>query len=199
MTTTLNQIRSHRPCQEGWAKLLKHLNKNSADDEPLSLLTVLTSNGLDDAIWCLRTEPEPTPERTQRFALAVARRVQHLHPQTEATLDIVDRFLSGQATKAELDAAYAAAYTARYAAYAANAAAHAAHAAHAARYAAHAARCAAAAAVDAATEAAAGNAAYAAYAAHAACLSYATNAAAAATDIEAEREAQAQIFREIFA
>ena len=106
--TTLNEIRSHHPCQDGWAKLLKHLNKNSADDEPLSLLTVLASNGLDDAIWCLRTEPEP--ERTQRFALAVARRVQHLHPQAEATLDIVERYLHGQATKKELDVArYAAA------------------------------------------------------------------------------------------
>ena len=100
---TLNEIRSHSPCQEGWAKLLKHLNKTSADDEPLSLLTVLTSNGLDDAVWCLRTEP--TPERTQRFALAVARRAQHLHPQAKATLDVVERYLSGQATKAELDAA----------------------------------------------------------------------------------------------
>ena len=159
---TLNQIRSHHPCQEGWAKLLKHLNKTSADDQPLSLSTVLTSNGLDDAIWCLCTEP--TPERTQRFALVVARRTQHLHPQAKATLDIVERYLSGQATREELGAAADAAYTAR-AAYAAArcAAADAAYTARAAAY-----RCAAAAAVD------------------------------AALDV-AEREAQSQIFKEIFA
>ena len=163
---TLNQIRSHRPCQDGWAKLLKHLNKTSADDEPLHLSTVLTSNGLDDAIWCLRTEA--TPERIQQFALAVARRTQHLHPQAKSTLDIVERYLSGQATKAELQKAYSEAYAARYLAHTAYAAAHAAHAAHAARYAAHAARCAAAAAVD------------------------------AALDIEAERKAQSQLFKEIF-
>ena len=168
---TLNEIRSHSPCQEGWVKLLKHLGKTRPDDEPLHLSTVLTSNGLDDAVWCLRTEP--TPERIQRFALAVARRVEHLHPQAKATLDVVERFLSGQATKAELEAAYAAAYAAAYTAGAA------ANAANAAAYAA-----------DAADAAAANAAAYAANTAA---------AAAHATRYAAEREAQAQIFKEIFA
>ena len=173
--TTLNEIRSHSPCQGGWAKLLNHLNKTRPDDEPLSLLTVLTSNGLDDAIWCLRTEP--TPERIQRFALAVARRIEHLHPQAKATLDVVERYLSGQATKAELNTA--AAYTAHAAYAAADAAvytAHAAYAAAAAVYAAH-------------------TAAYAAYAASRA----ADAAASRAARYTSEREAQAQIFREIFA
>ena len=166
--TTLNEIRSHGPCQDGWAKLLKHLGKTRPDAKPLSLLTILDSNGLGDAVWCLRTEP--TPERTQRFALAVARRVGHLHPQAKATLDIVEQYLSGQATKEELEAA------ARAADYAANAADYAA-------------------AADAAYAAAgaAGAAGAANYAANAA--DYAANAA----DYAAEREAQAQIFREIFA
>jgi hypothetical protein len=129
MTTTLNQIRSHSPCLEGWTKLLKHLGKTTAGDEPLSLLTILTSNGLDDAIWCLRTEA--TPERTQRFALAVARRVEHLHPAAKALNDVTERFLNGTATRAELDAARAAAVDAARAAAvdAARAAAHAADAA----------------------------------------------------------------------
>lgn len=54
-TTTLNQIRKRHPCANGWKKLLKHLGKTEADDKPLSLLTILESNGLDDALWCLRT------------------------------------------------------------------------------------------------------------------------------------------------
>lgn len=166
--TTLNQIRSHSPCTEGYAKLLKHLNKTKGDDEPLSLLTVLDSNGLADAVWCLRTEA--TPERTQRFALAVARRTEHLHPQAKATLDVVERYLSGQATKDELDAAKAAAITAACAA--ANAAYAAAGAAARVAY------------------AAVCTASYAAAAADA--------AAAAAADA-AERKTQVQIFREIFA
>ena len=52
--TTLNEIRAHAPCREGWEKLLAHLGKTKADDEPLPLLTVLESNGFDDALWCLR-------------------------------------------------------------------------------------------------------------------------------------------------
>ena len=51
--TTLNAIRAASPCHDGWTKLLKHLGKTSADDEPLPLLTVLDSNGLDDALWVL--------------------------------------------------------------------------------------------------------------------------------------------------
>ena len=139
--TTLNQIRSHSPCQPGWTKLLKHLGKTQADDEPLSLLTILESNGLDDAIWCTRTEA--TPERIQRFALAVSRLVGHLHPAAKACNDVTERYLNSTATKAELAAA--ATYAAHAAAIAADAAAHAAAsdaadaAAAAAAYAAHAA------------------------------------------------------------
>jgi sugar/nucleoside kinase (ribokinase family) len=138
--TTLNQIRSHSPCTDGWIKLLKHLGKTTADDEPLSLLTVLESNGLPDAIWCLRTEP--TPERIKRFALAMARRVEHLNPKAKAFNDSTEQYLNG--IKAELEpadaigqgeacaaalcavrtttstAANAATYTAAHAAYAAN-------------------------------------------------------------------------------
>lgn len=52
-TTTMNAIRKASPCEESWIKLLKQLGKTKADDEPLDLLTVLDSNGLDDALWVL--------------------------------------------------------------------------------------------------------------------------------------------------
>lgn len=52
-TTTLSRIRDEWPCKDGWAKLLAHLGKTAADDEPLDLLTVLDSNGFDDALWVL--------------------------------------------------------------------------------------------------------------------------------------------------
>ena len=54
--TTLNEIRAHAPCREGWEKLLKNLGKTKADDEPLAVLTIIESNGLDDALWCLRAK-----------------------------------------------------------------------------------------------------------------------------------------------
>ena len=60
MKTTLSKILKHGPCGQdpedgdGWWKLLNFLKKTEPDDEPLPLLTVLDSNGLDDAIWALR-------------------------------------------------------------------------------------------------------------------------------------------------
>ena len=53
LTTTLTAIRAAHPCEEGWAKLLGHLGKNRADDEPLPLTVILDSNGLDDTLWVL--------------------------------------------------------------------------------------------------------------------------------------------------
>lgn len=32
--TTLNKIRKHKPCNQGWSNLLEHLGKTKADDEP---------------------------------------------------------------------------------------------------------------------------------------------------------------------
>jgi hypothetical protein len=54
ITTTLNKIREHEPCVNGWVKLLIGLGKVSADDEPLPLTKVLETNGLSDALWCLK-------------------------------------------------------------------------------------------------------------------------------------------------
>jgi len=54
MQTTLNKIKPYSPCKDGWDKLLNHLNKTQADDEPLELRTILESNGLDDTIWAFR-------------------------------------------------------------------------------------------------------------------------------------------------
>ncbi len=57
-TTTLNAIKAHSPCKEGWQKLLAHLGKTKADDEPLLFTTILEANGLDDALWCTRAAPQ---------------------------------------------------------------------------------------------------------------------------------------------
>ena len=54
MKTSLNKIRDNHPCKDSWEKLLKYLGKTKADDDELSILTILDSNGIEDAIWCLR-------------------------------------------------------------------------------------------------------------------------------------------------
>ena len=77
MNTTLNQIRDKSPCSNSWTKLLKHLGKTTADEAPLSIVTILDSNGLDDALWCLRAVTGHHREM-RLYAVDCARSVQHL-------------------------------------------------------------------------------------------------------------------------
>jgi hypothetical protein len=106
MKTTLNAIRAHGPCADGWGKLLRHLGKKKADDEPLSITNVLDSNGLDDALWCLRAV-EGHDREIRLFAVWCARQVQQLmtDPRSLAALDVAERHANGGATDAELSAA----------------------------------------------------------------------------------------------
>ena len=108
MKTTLNQIRAKSPCQSGWIKLLEYLGKTKADDEPLAIATILDSNGLDDALWCLQAVKGRDRE-IRLFGVWCARQVQHLmtDPRSIAALDVAERFANGEATQYELNAARA--------------------------------------------------------------------------------------------
>ena len=108
--TTLAKIKEHDPCAKGWRKLLKYLGKTGADDEPLALSVILESNGLDDALGCLRSVPEEN-KRWRLLAVAFARKVQHLmtDPRSIAALDVSERHAHGLATDRDLAAAGAAA------------------------------------------------------------------------------------------
>ena len=109
--TTLNKIRDHGPCEDGWRKLLKHLGKTESDNEPLPLLTILDSNGLDDCLWCCtRAVPEHDSE-WRLLAVKYARQVQYLmtDPRSINALDVAERFVNGEATAEELKAAQTAA------------------------------------------------------------------------------------------
>src|SRR3972149_4140819 len=110
METTLNQIRAKKPCKKGWAKLLASLGKTSVDDEPLSIITILESNGLGDALWCLQCVQGHDRE-IRLYAVWCARQVQHLmtDPRSVAALDVAERFAIGEATDDELAAAWEAA------------------------------------------------------------------------------------------
>jgi len=121
MKTTLNKIREHEPCADGWQKLLAYLGKTKADDEPLEITTILDSNGIDDALWCLRAV-EGYDRELRLYAVWCARQVQHLLKDQRSldALDVAERYANGQATEAELkDAAEAAMAAAVMTAYAA--------------------------------------------------------------------------------
>jgi hypothetical protein len=107
ITTTLNRIREHSPCAGGWRKLLAHLGKNKPDDEPLPYAVILASNGLDDALWCCRAEPQYARE-WRLYAVWCARRVQN--PRTALhsinAVDVAERHALGLATDGQLAEAY---------------------------------------------------------------------------------------------
>ena len=107
--TTLNKIRPHSPCAPGWEKLLTHLGKTLADDEPLSFAVILESNGLDDALWCCRCAPEYDKD-WRLFSVWCARQVQHLisDPRILNAIDVAERFANVLASRAELAAAWTA-------------------------------------------------------------------------------------------
>ena len=111
--TTLNQIRSHNPCSNGWGKLLQHLRNTQADDELLSFATILESNGFDDTLWCLRTVAGYDRE-IRLYAVWCARQVEHLDPSgvSKNINDVSERYANGEAMEAELVAARKAAWEA---------------------------------------------------------------------------------------
>jgi hypothetical protein len=188
-TTTLNEIRKFNPCKEGWTKLLKFLDKTEADDEPLLMSTILESNGLLDAIWCLRVFHGDHRQAVIDFVCDCAESVLpiwedwakvHALEKLEAPRRAIDAARNGSRADAACAAAYAAADVAYAAAdVAADVAYAAADVAYAAARAADAARDAARAAAYA-TDAA--RAAYAAYAARDASDAYAARDASDASD-----------------
>ena len=130
ITTTLNRILANNPCGQepaqttGWNKLLAGLGKSHGDDEPLPYARIVEINGLDDALWACRAEPQHSRE-WRLFAVWNARQVEHLMADERSTraLDVAQRHANGLATDEELaaarDAAEAAWAAARGAAWAA--------------------------------------------------------------------------------
>lgn len=110
ITTTLNRIWSHVPNEEGKARILAAVGKDSPDDEPITFATIVDSVGLFPALRCCRAEPQYASE-WRLFAVWCARQVQHLmdDKRSLASLDVAERYANGQATDQELASAYAAA------------------------------------------------------------------------------------------
>ena len=120
MKTTLNKIKAFEPCKDGWKKLLSSLNKTEADDEELSLITILESNGLNDALFALRAVDGFEKEK-RLMACDFAESVVHLANDERCVnaIKVSRNYANGIATKEELKNAWAAVASARSAARAA--------------------------------------------------------------------------------
>ena len=121
MQTTLRKIRAASPCgmrleggeRVGYLKLRHYLGKYWGDDTPIDITTIIDSNGLDDALWCLRAVDGHAREM-RLYAVWCARQVQSLveDPRSEAALDVAERYANGAASNDELAAAREAAWDA---------------------------------------------------------------------------------------
>jgi len=131
MKFTLNKIKERHPCESGWKTLLKSLGKSKADDEELELTYVLKSNGIEDAIWCLRCFDYLD---YCLFLADVAESVLHIYERKNKStaprdaITAIREYKLGNIKKSDLKKAAAAAYAADADAYAAAAAAYAAYA-----------------------------------------------------------------------
>ncbi len=123
---TLQALRKARACTAGYNRLVRTIQGKEFNDAdagrethirfaykaPISILAILESNGLDDAMWALRCiENSGTDRDIRLFAVWCARQVSHLltDPRSTNALDVAERHANGLATDAELDAARAAA------------------------------------------------------------------------------------------
>lgn len=106
ITTTLTRIRAHNPCEDGWRKLLAGLGKTQADDEPLPYAVIVKINGLDDALWACRAEPQHARE-WRLFAVWCAREALVYTNDWRATqaVQIAERYAHGMASPVQLELA----------------------------------------------------------------------------------------------
>ena len=119
MKTTLKQIRAAGPCglhltedgeRTGYLKLKHYLGKGYGDDAPISLATVLDSNGLDDAHWCFQAVEGHDREKRLYGVWCVRDRCADFLTDESSinALRVSELYANGQATDAELAAALAA-------------------------------------------------------------------------------------------
>ena len=114
---TLKQLRDADACIEGYNKLVCHLSGKEFDaekethirfahNESISILTILESNGIDDALWALRCL-ENHDRDLRLFAVWCARKVEHLShdERVKNCNDAAEKFANGVATAKELAAA----------------------------------------------------------------------------------------------
>ena len=122
---TLKQLRENKACVSGYNKVVSTLKGIEYDcnretyirfkhDAPISLVSILESNGIEDTLWCLRVNDAEWARDSRLFAVWCARQVQHLMNDERSinALDVAEKFANGEATQDDLVAARDAAWDA---------------------------------------------------------------------------------------
>ena len=123
-TTSFRLLHDAGACKERYRFLAKALGgiKTYGKDTPITLLQILNTNGLDDALWALRT-CDDAEKFSRLLACDYAEHVLHIfedeYPDDDRprkAIGISRRYAMGEATEEELAAARAAAWFAARAA-----------------------------------------------------------------------------------
>jgi hypothetical protein len=120
LTTTFKRLKEAGACESGYKKLGEALGGITAygKDTPITLLQILESNGLDDALWAFKAvaELEDGKRIARLFACDCAERVLHIfereHPHDKRprqAIEVARQFAVGEATEEEIAAAWDAA------------------------------------------------------------------------------------------
>ena len=121
MKTTLDQIKSFSPCENGWKKLLNHLGQGFPTDKEFAVAEVVKSNGISDTFWLLKRVMQPVALKklSVEFACDCAERVLHIYeikcPENKAPQKAIEAgiaWLKNPSAATARDAAYAAEATA---------------------------------------------------------------------------------------
>ena len=121
LTTTFRRLRSARACTERY-KFLRAALKDVKDTEPINLLTILETNGLDDALWALSATAENCEMVARLMSADFAEEVLPLwqkysqDKRPELAIKAARDFAHGRISVKERDAARAAAGDAAWAA-----------------------------------------------------------------------------------
>ena len=124
--TTFKKLRKAGACKERYAHLRRVL-KGVKDDEPISLVKILKTNGLEDVLWIPENiiEGDNISKRYRLFSVACCQDILRLMEDTESieAVKAAHLFAHNEIDEEELAAARAAARDTARAAWAARAAA----------------------------------------------------------------------------
>ena len=113
MFTTLNKLVEYNLCKDKYEHLLKCLGKTQADDDPLSIRTILEYNGVYDAIWALLIDDKSERE-IRLFACDLAESVfLHIFRETypnsnklRNAIDVARKYANSEVEITQLTEAY---------------------------------------------------------------------------------------------
>jgi hypothetical protein len=121
LTTTFNLLHKARACSSRY-RFLRESLKDVKDDEPINLITILETNGFDDALWALCATAENCDKVARLMAADFAEQVIPIwkkysqDKRPELAIKAARDFAEGRITRDELTAAGAAAGAASWAA-----------------------------------------------------------------------------------